>query len=63
MNNLIKVFDSAKAEQLINVGFEYMLESINGQPVYAFCITEELLSYLKNNFAQNDFIVENILRF
>ncbi len=63
MKNLIKVFDSTKAEKLKEVGFEYMCESINGNPVYAFCVSKELLSYLQNNFEAKDFFFDNTLRF
>lgn len=61
--NLIKVFDPKKAEELQKIGFEYMLDSIGDTQVYAFCVTEEILRYLKSNFNQNDFLLDNALRF
>lgn len=61
--NLIKVFDSNKAEELRKLGFEYMLENIGDITVYVFCVSEKLLSYLQSNFEQNDFLLENTLRF
>jgi len=60
---LIKVLNPDKAEQLKQLGFNYILDSINGQSVYAFCITEELLHHLHNNFDANDFFLDNTLRF
>ena len=60
---LIKLLDPKKAEQLQQLGFDYILDSINGQPVYAFCISEELLHHLQSNFDANDFFLDNTLRF
>lgn len=60
---LIKLFDSEKAEQLSNSGFKYMIEDIGEQKAYVFCVSQELLGYLQANFSQNDFVIENTLRF
>lgn len=61
--NLIKLFDSEKAELLSKTGFKYMLEDMGDQKAYVFCVSEELLRYLQTNFSQKDFVVENTLRF
>ena len=61
--NLIKVFDSKKAEELANLGFRYTLDSINGQSIYAFFVSEELLKYINSNFDSKDFFLDNMLRF
>ena len=62
-NKLIKVLNPDKAEKLKQLGFNYILDSINGQSIYAFCITEELLHHLQANFDANDFFLDNTLRF
>jgi len=61
--NLIKVFDSKKAEELANLGFRYTLDSINGQSIYAFFFSEELLKYINSNFDSKDFFLDNMLHF
>lgn len=61
--NLIKVFNSNQAEELRELGYEYMLENIGDVKAYVFCVSEELLSYLHNNFEKKDFLLENTLRF
>lgn len=60
---LIKLFDSERAEQLSKTGFKYMLEDMGDQKAYVFCVSEELLRYLQEDFSQNDFVIENTLRF
>lgn len=60
---LVKLFDSEKAEKLSKSGFKYMLEDMGDKKAYVFCVSQELLSCLQTNFSQNDFIVENTLRF
>lgn len=61
--NLIKVFDSKKAEELASLGFRYTLDSINGQSVYAFFVSKELLEYINSNFDSKDFFLDNMLHF
>lgn len=60
---LIKVLNPEKVEQLKQLGFNYILDSINGQTIYAFCISEELLHHLHSNFDENDFFLDDVLRF
>lgn len=62
-HNLIKVFNPEKAQQLADMGFEYILDSINGKSVYAFFISKESTEYLNNNFEANDFFYDDMLRF
>lgn len=61
--NLIKVFDSKKAKELADLGFRYTLDSINGQSIYAFFVSEELLKYISSNFDSKDFFLDNMLHF
>ncbi len=62
-NKLIKVFDSKKAQELVDLGFRYTLDSINGQSVYAFFDCEDLLKYINSNFDSKDFFLDNMLHF
>ena len=61
--NLIKVFDSKKAEKLADLGFRYTLDTINGQSIYAFFVSKELLEYINSNFDSKDFFLDNMLHF
>ena len=60
---LIKTFDSQKAKELAKLGFKYILDRMNGQSVYTFFVSEELLKYINSKYETNDFFYENILRF
>lgn len=63
MNNLIKIFDPCKANQLVELGFEYIYDSINNQQVYAFFVSKELMEYLYSNFDTKDYLINNMLHF
>lgn len=63
MNNLIKIFDHDKANQLAELGFEYIYDSINNERVYAFFVSKELMEHLHNNFDAKDFLINNVLHF
>lgn len=63
MKNLIKIFDPDKASQLIDLGFEYIHDSINNQQVYAFFVSDELMNFLNSNFDANDYAINNMLHF
>lgn len=60
---LIKIFNPEKAKELADLGFRYTLDSINGQSVYAFFVSKELLSYINSNFDSKDFFLDNMLHF
>lgn len=62
-NKIIKVFDSKKAKELADLGFRYILDSINGQSVYAFFVSDDLLKYINSHFDSKDFFLDNMLRF
>lgn len=62
-NKTIKVFDSKKANELADLGFRYILDSINGQSVYAFFVSDDLLKYINSHFDSKDFFLDNMLRF
>ena len=51
-NNLIKVFDSNKAQELADLGFRYTLDRINNQTVYAFFASKELTEYFPSAILQ-----------
>ena len=62
-NKTIKIFDSKKANELADLGFRYILDSINGQSVYAFFVSDDLLKYINSHFDSKDFFLDNMLRF
>ena len=62
-NKIIKVFDSKKAKELADLGFRYILDSINGQSVYAFFVSDDLLKHINSPFDSKDFFLDNMLRF
>lgn len=60
---LIKIFNPKKAQELVDLGFRYTLDSINGQSIYAFFVSEKLLDYINSNFETKDFFLDNMLHF
>lgn len=62
-NKTIKVFDSKKAKELADLGFRYILDSINGQSIYAFFVSDDLLKHINSHFDSKDFFLDNMLRF
>ena len=63
MENLIKVVNPIKAEELRQMGFSYMLENSGEKIFYVFTPTDELLSHVKNTFSKEDYLCEKRLRF
>lgn len=63
MKNLIIVLNPEKAEELSNLGFKYLPQTINGQTVYSFFISEEIMQYVNSHFAKTDFLLHNRLIF
>ena len=64
MDNLIKVANPVKLKELENAGFStYMTEKLNGDNVFVFSKTPELIAYLNNHFSNNDYFVCNKLHF
>ena len=63
MNNLIIVLNQEKAEELSNLGFKYITQTINNQIVYGFFISEEIMQYVTKHFAKADFLLHNRLIF
>jgi hypothetical protein len=61
--NLIKVLNQEKAQELINLGFKYTTETMNGQKVHSFFMSEELRKYINSNFSKQDFLLSNKLTF
>ena len=61
--NLIKVLNQDKAQELINLGFKYTTETMNGKTVYSFFMSEELRNYINSNFSKQDFLLSNKLTF
>ena len=62
-NKLLKIFNPEKANQLIQLGFKYVTETVNGYIVHSFFITEELMDYVNSKFDEKDFFPGNRLTF
>jgi len=63
MKKLIKVLSQEKANELIDLGFNYMLDSVNGKPVHVFFICDELMKHVNTNFTAHDYFLDSGLRF
>ena len=50
--NLIKVLNQDKAQELINLGFKYTTETMNGKKIHSFFMSEELQNYVNSYFFQ-----------
>ena len=61
--NLIKVLNQEKAQELINLGFNHVKESVDENIVYCFFMSEELRKYINSNFSKKDFLLSNKLTF
>ena len=61
--NFIKVFNQDKAQELVNLGFKYITETMNGQKVHCFFLSEELMEHINKNFSKKDFLLSNKLTF
>ncbi|POO87880.1 hypothetical protein [Clostridium sp. 3-3] len=61
--NLIKVFNQAKADELSKLGFKYVSEIVNGKTVYSFFVSEEIMNYVNSKFNKKDFFLSNKLTF
>ena len=60
---LLKVFNSDVAASLESMGFTYMKEYINKEPVFVFAVPVSVLDKIKGQFDAKDFFIENTLRF
>lgn len=61
--NLIKVLNRDKSQELIDLGFKYIEETVNHEKICSFFISEELLTYLNENFDKRDFFLSNKINF
>ena len=61
--NLIKVLNQDKAQELISLGFNHVKETVNGETIYSFFMSEELRKYINSNFSKQDFLLSNKLTF
>lgn len=61
--NLIKVLDQDKAQELINLGFKYTIETMNGKKIHSFFMSEEIRKHINKNFSKKDFLLSNKLTF
>lgn len=61
--NLIKVLNQEKAQELINLGFKYTTETVNGSTIHSFFMSEELRKYVNKNFDKGSFLLSNKMTF
>lgn len=62
--NFIMVSNPTKLEEIKSAGFStYMTEKQNGQDVFVFAKTPELIEYLNSRFEKGDFFYTNKLHF
>lgn len=61
--NLVKVLNPIKAKQLEDLGFKYTLEKFNGDDLFVFQITEELVKQIQSTFSKNDFFIDKTMNF
>lgn len=61
--NLIKVLDQDKAQELINLGFKYTTETVNGKTIHSFFMSEELRKYVNKHFDKGSFLLSNKMTF
>ena len=61
--NLIKVLNQDKAQELINLGFKYTTETMNGKKIHSFFMSEELQNYVNSYFFFFYFLLSNKLTF
>ena len=59
----IKVLNPIKAKQLENLGFKYTLEKFNGEDLFVFQITDELVKQVQSTFSKNDFFIDKTMNF
>jgi hypothetical protein len=59
----IKIFDPLKAKELEALGYQYMLEKINGKDVYVFENVPQLNKLLQTSFSKKDFFIDNLICF
>lgn len=63
MSAVIKILNPDNAKKLINVGFLYILEAMNGKTIYSFFVTEELMDFVNKNFTKKDYLLSNKITF
>lgn len=63
MNKFIKVINKDRAQELILLGYQYVIETMNRQSIHCFLYSEELLNYVSQNFDKHDFLLSNKLSF
>jgi hypothetical protein len=63
MKSMIKVLNQEKANQLAILGFKYVLETVNGESVCSFFMSEKIMDYINSNFDKKDFFLTNKITF
>jgi hypothetical protein len=63
VNEIIKVLNIDKAFELINSGFKYTIEILEGKTIYVFIANDSLIKYINNNFNKHDFFIDKTMNF
>lgn len=63
MGTFIKIINTDKAQELISLGYQYVIETMNQRPIHCFLYSEELMNYVDQNFEKHDFLLSNKLSF
>lgn len=63
MNTFIKIINLEQAQELISLGYQYVIEAMGSKTIHCFLYSEELLNYVNQNFGQRDFLLSNKLSF
>ena len=63
MEKFIKVLNPDDAQKLIDLGFRYIPETMNGEPVYSFFFSEELMTFANQNLAAHSFLLSSKITF
>lgn len=59
----IKVLNPTKAQELIDQGFNYIIETVNGKIIHSFFVSKELLDYVCSRFSKEDYLLSNRLTY
>lgn len=64
MGSTVNILDKDKAEELMKLGFHYVLQRVSDdKQIYVFINTPELTKVLMSKFSSKDFYIGKTLKF
>lgn len=63
VTSIVKIKDPVVVNELVAMGFSYVIETINERILYCFPLTPEIKTALTGKFGKSSILVENKLRF